>query len=765
MISYPTRAGKPGFVSYFMVLSTGMILTLLMVYTYRRAINSMEVQSAVQMRVDYGEREDAILRSIVALTPNRTIRAMQHNSAATTNAAQLTWKQIFSDALVQSNARNSLPENLRNTLNVANLRLSNTGDSTTALQLDSVFEEIPPPPANAKTPEIFMTSGTSAMTGYPPPLDSSSSTKAKDLLYPIISTNSAGSASTNDKTYGATAQTALNSASLNGNGTAGYGVPVNTYPVFNRLRYPQINFGYARPGDPFVAKRNWWAFSMNLAGHDAGLTRLANRKRDFVLSIYEIPSQLAISADSFMSLGRLESGEAWQNINIQGGIFAGRAIVEGETTLPALASRRSMTLSDDAVIGDPDQILTNTNNPFAPGVRESHQITTGEFFPVSLASESGRVAFVPINRGAEFFDRFHPNVVSEESGTLSPSTWNKYSVGALQCAMRLDITKVESATNKTVTEYKFSYFKGGVRKTDVISSKPATTGAKKNLPGGYLYAAAEDQTYDFGTAVVDVAYGLNGYWAYQTGVTGSVTFNNDRFGDPLVGTRKSGYFRPSYLFEKSELPSGKPCIAIYPQRLPALLASLNADPVNHATTPNNSLVVNVDYTNIGATYPLQQKIPCTDEIGQYGLILQECADLSAFTRGFSLVTNLRTYIGDDFNVVPGTPPTGYTPGGTYYPPASLFAPEKRYGVDVDPFAVSLGGQVGSLAKGDKVVSSDDDPSAVRPMDSKTMSGSALGANRITVNLRPITHPAELPPITMMNWLLVLEERRNEFIGN
>jgi hypothetical protein len=31
-----------------------------------------------------------------------------------------------------------------------------------------------------------------------------------------------------------------------------------------------------------------------------------------------------------------------------------------------------------------------------------------------------------------------------------------------------------------------------------------------------------------------------------------------------------------------------------------------------------------------------------------------------------------------------------------------------------------------------------------------------------VNLRPITHPAELPPVTMMNWLVVIEERRKMF---
>ena len=84
-------------------------------------------------------------------------------------------------------------------------------------------------------------------------------------------------------------------------------------------------------------------------------------------------------------------------------------------------------------------------------------------------------------------------------------------------------------------------------------------------------------------------------------------------------------------------------------------------------------------------------------------------------------------------------------------------PEKRYGVDVNPFAVNLGGQIGSLA-------SETDTNPVRPLDSMNMSGSAISSSNITVNLRPITHPAELPPITMMNWLVVLEERRKEFVG-
>jgi hypothetical protein len=118
------------------------------------------------------------------------------------------------------------------------------------------------------------------------------------------------------------------------------------------------------------------------------------------------------------------------------------------------------------------------------------------------------------------------------------------------------------------------------------------------------------------------------------------------------------------------------------------------------------------------------------------------------------VTNLRLYIGDDFNTFPATPPSGYTPVGTYYPPCSLFAPEKRYGVELDPFNVVISGQIGSLAS--------ETAAAVRPLDSRNLSGAAMAAANIRVNLRPITHPAELPPITMMNWLILLEERRREF---
>lgn len=717
MNSSSIRRGQPGFTSYVMVLVTGAVLTMLMVSAYRRAVTGQAVQRHVQLRVDYSEKEDAVLRALVAITPNRAIRAMQHNSnSSATVSNPLRWQEIFSEALTQANARSSISSDVLSALDVPDLRLGNTGDSGLATT-SAMFKAISPE-AGYVSAGINRNLG----AGFPPPLSTGvSNTIIRDPVYPII---------TQDKVYGTLAQT-------------GVGLPVGIYPRFNLITYPRINFGYARPGDPFVAKRNWWAFSLALAAQDYSLTKLAHPARNFVLSVYEIPSQLAISASSFMSLGQYASGEAWQNVTISGGVFAGKAMVEGETSLPALAARRGVSLSTASSIGG----QSFTNDPFTPGVREIYQTTQGEFFPVSLASESGRVAFISLNRGADYFDRFSHGT---ESNVLSPTTWNNYTVGALQCAMRLDIVQVVSATNKTPTALRFSYLKGGVRQN---LSVPLTTGPVLGLPPGYIFACTEDQTYNFGDAVVDLAYGKNNQWAFQYAQTGVVTYNNARFGDPLVGTYKWGYYRPSYPFEIKQLPSGKTCVAVYPQRFAKFLTALNAD----NTSVNHSLVVNVDYTTAtGSIYLTKPAIPCTDL--DYGLILQECGNLTSFPKGFSLVSNLRTYIGDDFNIVAMAPPAGYVPpSGSYYPPCSLFVPEKRYGVEVDPFAVAVSGQIGSLV-------SETSSTPVRPLDSKNLSGETMAANRIRVNLRPIAHPAELPPITMMNWLVVLEERRREYVG-
>jgi hypothetical protein len=723
MKTSPSSKRQAGYVSFLMVLSTGAILSLLSIYAYRSAMAAHAVTSQVQLRVDYSEKNEAILRAIVAITPNRAIRAMQSGSNVAGVREPLSWQNIFTESLVLANAGTSISGNLQNSLGVANLKMANTGDSTLSSP-SKIFAAIP-----SETGYVSAGINRSLGTGYPAPLTSSdSTTNSRDVTYPIISSQ---------KIYSNLAQSDV-------------GLPVSSYPNFNLVKYPQINFGYAKPGDNFVAKRNWWAFSVDVAGNDSDKTFLARNKRNFVLSIYEIPSQLAISASSFMSLGQYASGSAWQNVTIDGGVFAGKAEVLGTTAINALASRRGMTLSSGTTVGG----QTFANSPFAPGVRESYQVTSGAFFPVSLASESGRSAFIPINRGAEFFDRFSQTT---ESNVLSTTSWNNYSVGAMQCAMRMDITGVVSGTDPTPTMLRFSYFQ--TNGTRAAVNIPLTAAVQTTLPAGYVKVCDENQSYTF-SSPVDVAYGASGGYTFRQDLSGTIAFNNNTFGDPKVTVFKAGYWRPRGPTEIKTLASGQKCLTVYPERIPALLTSMGAA----SPAINNSLVVNVDYSSAGLNNAAKYKpyIPCTDN--DYGVILRECGNLTGFTKGFSLVTNLRLYIGDDFNTTATTPPSGYTPPvtaanptGGYFPPCSLFSPEKRYGVDVNPFAVDLRGQIGSLA-------SDTVTTAVRPLDSKNLSGIAMDPSQITVNLSPITHPAQLPPVTMMNWLVVLEELRREFVS-
>jgi hypothetical protein len=712
MKTIPNPRRVRGYVSYAVVLSTGLILTMLMFYAFKNATRAQNFQATVQLRNDYLSKEDSILRSIVAITPNRAMRAMQHNSnASTTVSNPLRWENIFTDALIQANARTSIASNVQTSLNITSPIISNSGDSGLT-SIESMFSAV-----STESGLISVGINRSLGSGFPPALTTTDNTTiTRDATYPIISDN---------KMYGSLASGQV-------------GLPVASYPKFNLLTYPQINFGYLKPGDTFVAKRNWWAFDLDIAANDTVITKASRSKRDFVFSIYEIPSQLAISASSFLSLGQYASGSAWQNIAIEGGVYAGRANVEGTTAFSNLAARRSATLSSSAVIGG----QSFANSPFTAGTREQYEVTTGKFFPVSLPSESGRAAFISINRGPDFFDRFS-NI--SETNTVSTTSWNNYTVGALQTAMILDINGVTSSTNSTPTSLKFQYYKYGVRQTLNI---PLNGGPVPGLPAGYIKCCDENQTYSF-TTPVDVAYGATGGWAYQTGVSGAVSFSNGRFGDPLWGIFKGGYYKPSYPFEIKTLSSGKYCVAVYPERFAAFMNLLGAD----SLSVNNSLVVNVDYLN--NVLLRKPSIPCTEL--DYGVILQECGNLTSFPKGFSLVTNLRLYIGDDVNTTAATPPSGYTPpsGTTYYPPWSCFAPEIRYGVNTDPFAVTVSGQIGSLA-------SETDTNPTRPLDSKTLSGAVVAPDRLSMNLRPIRHPAELPPIIMMNWLVVLEERRKEY---
>ena len=247
MILSSTKRRTPGFVSYVLVLTTGAILTLLMVMTYSRAMSGQTVQNNVQLRQDYSEKEDAILRSIVSITPNRAIRAMQTGSNSNATMSEpLRWQNIFTEALVLANARTSIPSNVQSALNITNLKLGNSGDSALATP-STIFKAITP-----ETGYVSVGINRTLGTGFPPPLTTNvTNTKDRDLLYPIISA---------DKVYGTLAQTGLN--------LSGYGLPVATYPNFNLLTYPRSISAMPSPATRLSPSATGGRFRLNVAAQD-----------------------------------------------------------------------------------------------------------------------------------------------------------------------------------------------------------------------------------------------------------------------------------------------------------------------------------------------------------------------------------------------------------------------------------------------------------------------------------------------------------------
>lgn len=64
-------------------------------------------------------------------------------------------------------------------------------------------------------------------------------------------------------------------------------------------------------------------------------------------------------------------------------------------------------------------------------------------------------------------------------------------------------------------------------------------------PAGFAWCANENQAYTL-PGTCDVAYGANGAFNYKYSQTGTITFNNATFGDPIPGVVKAGYYKSSF---------------------------------------------------------------------------------------------------------------------------------------------------------------------------------------------------------------------------
>ena len=85
-----------------------------------------------------------------------------------------------------------------------------------------------------------------------------------------------------------------------------------------------------------------------------------------------------------------------------------------------------------------------------------------------------------------------------------------------------------------------------------------------------------------------------------------------------------------------------------------------------------------------------------------------------------------------------------------YPPLSIFSPEKIFGDTSYSAEITIKGQLSSL--------SEDSTEASSVMDIYSGKKGQINSQNNTIHLKAITDPKKLPPINLMNWMIVIKEK-------
>ena len=318
-----TMQSKQGFASVLLVLSVGLALLVILLMTYRNTIQSQKEQSNLLLRNDYLQREDAFLSALTNIIPNRAMRGMMDNIDSDLGGKEkFEWEQIFTDALDHANVHQGMKKNMATAILPVSSRSANTAGTADSLAKFTVSNK------------TFTMPSASA---------------------PIIS------------------HTGLDNNDFN----------LNT--AYGKINAPKINFKY-QVNPQFIARRNNWTFSVSFAEKDADLTNVKREKKEYMISLYEVPAQLAINSASFTNFGQHDDGKNWSSIETDGGIFAGGVKTKGTfSSTDGIASRRGVELADNS------NPLASSNTDRNEALYKGATDTT-----YSSSSDGGHVAFVPI---------------------------------------------------------------------------------------------------------------------------------------------------------------------------------------------------------------------------------------------------------------------------------------------------------------------------------------------------------------------------------
>ncbi len=400
-----------GYVSLPIVTGLAIMFTLSLTLLFKNMLMNRDQASKSQLRVDYHQREEGLLRALVATFPGKAMDCMKADHA---EGAAHSWSTIFAEAITLSSLSQRLSPEILQSLNLLGKLSGDVGDhSNSEVQswITSLTGEAGQvTPGTTAYADIF---AQPAFAGKVPPLlNASAELQSADALRPIV---------TPLKRYIT---------------QVGLLAEVTAHPVYNLIPYPNIRFGYAAPGEPFVAKRNWWAFTVNYGSSNSTVAR------HYVLSLYEIPSQMPIEAATFAAIGTHQDGVAWNvdTVKIEGSVYAARMSVSGVYGAARLAGRSGIEMAADLDLGG-----VSVGSDFdALGERERLQAEQGtDVLPVALSANSGRLTFLPLPTGVGYLRRSAP-------GSML-NAFEEYAAGGQRCRITVEATAMVSFEDQTPT--------------------------------------------------------------------------------------------------------------------------------------------------------------------------------------------------------------------------------------------------------------------------------------------------------------------------
>ena len=406
-------SGERGYGSLPMVIILAIIISASLVMLFRQGLMNRDQAAKSQLRVDYHQREESLLRALVAVFPQKAIDCLKADHA---EADAYSWNTLFSEAVAMASAGESLPEETWASLGLGSARRSNVADTDNVrveswiTSLNGVAGDVTP--GTVAYAGVFDTLGLTSR--IPPLLTASSALQTADAARPVVS---------GEKVYAAQSPGLL--------------ADITQFPAFNLIAYPNVRFSYAAPGQPFVAKRNWWAFQITYgAAAGGGTAPVPVITKRYILSLYEIPTQMPIEATTLAEVGQHQDGTPWNAaaIEIDGSVYADRVLMRAGYGTDRVTGRRDIQI-DGTIDLDGSTVGTDFDEP---GVREQLQVERNtDVLPAALSPNSGRLVFLPLQRGGNFL---------RVPGTTNQ--WESYTRGARQCQIRVNAVEMEDIADQ-----------------------------------------------------------------------------------------------------------------------------------------------------------------------------------------------------------------------------------------------------------------------------------------------------------------------------